>query len=583
MSKRIDLKGQTHGDFFIKEYIGDKQYLLVCNICGETKTMYATNIRHGFGKECSTKKIAIDFKKGQVIGEWTIIEYVGHKRYKCRCSCGKEKEVLKVNLVNGSSRSCGHSKNHYGDLTRQQFGEWTVLEKHGYKWKCQCSCGKIGYNMARDMISGRSTSCGHNYNAFESISGLAFGNWKVGEYIGNQYYVCQCSCGTIKNIRKADLLSGATTSCGCSKAIKIRNTLHERFGEIGTNKVSNPRSDEQIQAVESKENLESFIDSLGYKPSSIELSRELGLGLARTLAVVHNYGLDDKIIINANISQEEKDLYNYIKSIYDGVVEQSNREVLHGHKLDIYIPEKKIAIEFNGNYWHSDIYKDKKYHQSKTLECAKQGIRLIHIFEYEWNHNEEKIKQYLSNILLDKKVIYARETEIREIDKNESSDFFNEYHIQKSQGAEVHVGLYSDNELISAMTFGKPRFNNNYQYELIRYASKCGVTVVGGAERLFKYFVSNYKPDSIITYTDISKFTGNIYLKLSFKFNNIAEPNYVWISYDGNTILSRYQTQKHKLIELGLGTEEQTEAEIMESYNYYRVFDCGNIVLTYNN
>ena len=47
-------------------------------------------------------------------------------------------------------------------------------------------------------------------------------------------------------------------------------------------------------------------------------------------------------------------------------------------------------------------------------------------------------------------------------------------------------------------------------------------------------------------------------------------------------VLSKYQIQKHKLIELNLGTEDQTETEIMESNDYYKVYDCGNLVLEYN-
>lgn len=581
MSNRVDLTGTLHGDFFIKEYLGKKQYLLVCTLCGETKTMYTANIKKGFGKNCSYKKVEIDLV-GQQIGEWTVLEYLGKKKYKCRCSCGTIKDVLKVNLINGTSTSCGHLKQSYGDLTGKRIGEWTVLEKSGYKWKCQCSCGKIGYNMARDMISGRSKSCGHGYNTFESISGKQFGEWTVGNYIGNQYYECKCSCGNVRNIRKADLLSGATTSCGCLKSVKIKEKLYEKYGDISPNRSRNPRNFDQIQAVLCRENLESFINKLGYKPSSMELSRELGLKLHRTLTLVHKYELDDKITLNSHVSQAEKDIYNYIKSIYKGEIEQSNRKVISPQELDIYIPEKKIAIEFNGNYWHSDIYKDKNYHQQKTFDCAKAGIRLIHIFEYEWNKNEERIKQYLRNMILDKNVIYARETEIKEINKIESSEFFEKYHIQGNQGAEIYIGLLHNNEIISVMTFGKPRFNNKYQYELIRYATKHGITIVGGAERLFKYFINNYKPNNILTYTDISKFTGNIYTKLGFKVINISDPNYVWVSFDENNVLSRYQTQKHKLIELNLGTEDQTETEIMESNDYYKVYDCGNLVLEYN-
>ena len=95
------------------------------------------------------------------------------------------------------------------------------------------------------------------------------------------------------------------------------------------------------------------------------------------------------------------------------------------------------------------------------------------------------------------------------------------------------------------MTFGKPRFNKNYEYELIRYASKSGYHVLGGAGKLLKYFERNYKPKSIITYADRSYSQGNMYKQLGFNLLNISEPNFIWVIDD--LILSRYQCTKNAL------------------------------------
>ena len=70
------------------------------------------------------------------------------------------------------------------------------------------------------------------------------------------------------------------------------------------------------------------------------------------------------------------------------------------------------------------------------------------------------------------------------------------------------------------MTFGKPRYNKNYEYELIRYCSS--KKVVGGAEKLFNYFIKTYNPKSIISYCDWSKFNGNVYSKLGFKYKSYS-------------------------------------------------------------
>lgn len=108
-----------------------------------------------------------------------------------------------------------------------------------------------------------------------------------------------------------------------------------------------------------------------------------------------------------NISNEEKKLVDYIKSIYNGEIIENDRNILNGQELDIYLPQLKIAFEFNGLYWHSDLYKDKNYHLNKTVKCEKQGIQLIHIFENEWINNKNKIEKYINDIISNNISIYS--------------------------------------------------------------------------------------------------------------------------------------------------------------------------------
>lgn len=579
------LENRVFGDFTITKYLGDKKYEAVCNVCGETKELYSGNIKKLIGVTCSIKKVNVDLTN-QYIGEWYVQQYIGNKKYRCICSCGNIKDVLKVNLLNGSSKSCGHDRNTYGDLTGMTFGEWKVIEKTGYRWKCQCSCGKIGYISSTDLMQGKTKSCGHGYNQFTDITGRKFGYWTVLNYAGNQMYICECKCKTQKKIKKADLLKGATKSCGCAKAEQIKETLYNRYGEIGPNKVSNPRSQKQIEAISSKENLRNFIESMGYKPLPSQLAKELGIQLHRTLTIVHNYDLDSLVNISSKESFKEDELYKFISSIYTGVIERRNREIIAPQELDIYLPELKIAIEFNGVYWHSSLIKEAKYHQKKTLDCARKGIRLIHIFEHEWDNNRNNIKTFLMGVINDKEhILYARNTSVKKLidkeDIEQAREFCNTWHIQGWTNASIIFGCYNNNELVSIMSFSKPRFDNICEYEIIRYCVKGNVTVVGGAQKLFKAFTEEYKPNSVVTYSDISKFTGNIYLKLGFVVDKITEPNYVWVSSDISNVLSRYQTQKQKLLDMGLGSVEETEDEIMYNTGYFKVYDSGNIKLLY--
>lgn len=278
--------------------------------------------------------------------------------------------------------------------------------------------------------------------------------------------------------------------------------------------------------------------------------------------------------INLQSSKEEKELYNLLQSWGEHPVKYKTPKL----ELDIYLPDKQIAIEFNGNYWHSTrIGRGMNYHLNKTIKASLRGIRVYHIFEYEWMNRKTQIINQIRNMLgHNQETIYARKCVIKEVLSDNSSDFQNANHIQGSANASVHVGLYSKDELVALMTFGKSRFNKKIEWELVRFCSKAGTNVVGGASRLFKYFVKTYKPSGIISYSDIAKTTGNLYTTLGFSCIDTAEPNYVWVYHD--TVLSRYQCQKHRLIAQGFGHLGKTEKEIMENRNFAQVYDCGSRV-----
>ena len=283
---------------------------------------------------------------------------------------------------------------------------------------------------------------------------------------------------------------------------------------------------------------------------------------------------------NINNSNSEQEVLNFIKSVYHGDVIENDRQILKGKELDIYLPEKKIAIEYDGLFWHNDKSgKDEKYHLIKTEECEKQGIQLIHIFEDEWIYKKEIVKGRIKSILgLDRTRIYARKCKVKKIDNRTCNEFLQENHLQGEDRSSIRYGLYYENKLVSVMTFGKPRFNKNYDYELIRFCSKIGFQIIGGASKLLEYFKRQYK-GSIISYADRRYSMGKLYKKLGFEMISISKPNYWWTK---NQIkFSRYQCQKSKLKNI-LGNNfnpELSEDENMRLNGYDKIYDCGNIVI----
>lgn len=549
---------------------------------------------------------------GEKIGEWEVVDQCkdNPQKYIVRCRCGTIAEKYLSNLRRGYSPNCGgpaHKERKTGrkpntpavNTVGQKFNHWTVLEELGkgkVRVQCDCEAKTEGIRYKKAIISGESKSCGCAATPYKTdLIGKTFGHWKVIGSAGNGMCLCECSCEnhTQSKVSRANLLNGNSTSCGCEQANKMKQTMLDRYGEIAARRLDEPREKWKIELLHDAKEFRKFIlkftEEFGKKPTINDLCSFLDIQRATMLVRVHEHKLEDIVDLMPMQSQYEDEIVEIIKSINNNIeIIRSDRHLLDGFEIDIYLPTKKIAIEFNDTYWHSSIHKDKDYHQNKTIKAFSKCIHLIHIFEYEWKDPDKKrlIIQYLKDLLdNNKQICYARNCTVKEIDNITERDFEENYHLQGYAPSKLALGLYSNNELISVMSFGTPRFDKNYDWELIRYCVKSGYAVTGGKEKLFKYFVSNNKNISILTYVDISKFTGMSYFNLGFtKTENWkTQPGYVWVNPDNNKVLSRYRTQKSKLVDAGLGKNEETEDEIMTGMGYYKVYDSGNLKLKYIN
>ena len=286
-------------------------------------------------------------------------------------------------------------------------------------------------------------------------------------------------------------------------------------------------------------------------------------------------------------SDFENEIYAFIKSIYAGEVAKRDKTVISPKEIDIFIPDLKIGIECDGVFFHSDYYKEKPtYHMEKTEECAKKGIRLVHIFEDEWVFSKDIVIDRLSTILKKPSTqrLYARKCEIRMIKYENVDLFLRKNHIQGPFKTSINIGLYSDNELVSVMTFSKARFTKKYDYELIRYCSKIGYSVVGGASRMFKHFIKTYNPKTVISYADKRWSNGDLYRKIGFTEIGSSKPDYYYIKPPEIRRMSRVKFQKHKLKNILQSYDgSATEYRNMRNNGYYRIYDCGNLIFVYTN
>ena len=281
--------------------------------------------------------------------------------------------------------------------------------------------------------------------------------------------------------------------------------------------------------------------------------------------------------ITTSTSKMEKSILEYIRSNYGGDILENYRYC--NKEIDIYLPKLNIGFEYNGIYWHSEMNKSKDYHSEKTNFFYSKGIQIIHIWEDDWVYRKDIVKSIILNKIGISDRIFARKCEIREISDNSLiRNFLNENHIQGFVGSKIKIGLFINNELISLMTFSGLRKSLGSKsevgsYEMIRFCNKLNTSVVGGASKIFKYFIDIYCPKFVVSYSDTSRGFGNLYKKLGFDFINDTPINYYWCK--NGIRYHRFNFRKDKLVKEGFDSN-QTEIEIMHSRDYYRVFDCGS-------
>jgi very-short-patch-repair endonuclease len=284
-------------------------------------------------------------------------------------------------------------------------------------------------------------------------------------------------------------------------------------------------------------------------------------------------------------SKYEHKLIDWLKEI-NIKFDEKRRDLISPLELDLYLPEYNIAFEINGLYWHSELQKDKDYHLNKTKMCLENNIHLIHLWQDQVELKFDIIKSRILNLLnKNNNRIFARKCSIKIInDGNIIRSFLTDNHLQGSINSNINIGLYYNDELVSLMTFGKRRIalgsKNSEGFELLRFCNKNNINVVGGASRLFKFFIDNWKPKQIVSYAnmDWSLEGDNLYDKLGFNFVGYTTPNYWWT--DGIQRHYRFNFRKDKLIKEGYDPTK-TENEIMHDRGYYKIWDTGNLKFKY--
>lgn len=280
-------------------------------------------------------------------------------------------------------------------------------------------------------------------------------------------------------------------------------------------------------------------------------------------------------------SKEEQEIVDFISQYYEC---KKDRTILEGKELDIFIPSKNIAIEYNGNKWHTEWFGKKTmyYHLNKTRLCNMKGIKLLQIFEDEYiNHKDivlNKIKHIL-NINESLPKIMGRKCIICKIDNKTAKEFLSDYHIQGFAKSTIYLGAIFEDKLIGVMTF-KQETKGSDKWELTRFASDYHYVCQGVGGKLFKYFINHYNPSEVKSFAD-RRWTldeyENLYTKLGFELVNILKPDYRYYNekVDKYNRFHKFGFRKQILNkDYGLPLT-MSEVEMVKELGYDRVWDCG--------
>jgi len=310
--------------------------------------------------------------------------------------------------------------------------------------------------------------------------------------------------------------------------------------------------------------------------SCSQIAKEQNIALKSIIRRAVSLGLFKK---DNQKSSLETHISNFVSSLTTTIT--NTRSVISPYELDIFCEEPSLAIEIDGLYWHShDKLNDKNYHLKKTDMCSAKGIHLLHIFENEWLDSiKQKIwKSIIANKLGRSTRLYARNCEVKSVSNSDKRLFLENNHLQGDCPSRTNIGLYHDNVLVSLMTFGKSRFNKEYDWELLRFCNLTNYSIVGGASRLLKAFKRSHH-GKIISYADKRRSDGNLYKQLGFTHTHDSSPNFWYFKSNQMKLESRIKFQKHKQNNVLENFDSALTAdENMKMNGYRKIYDCGNQV-----
>ena len=529
-------------------------------------------------------------RKRELVGKrfgFLVVEDVVNRKAVCLCDCGNRKEVSIYHLLDGHSVSCGcyHRSKEKGKRHSQWFKD-NPDKKEEWRLKIKESCNKEEY--LKDLSDRMKSYYKEHPEALEKRSVIAK-EWcknnpdkvKRQGLIVKEWY--KNNPDKVKN-------KARNFSLWCKEhpdKVKLKAKNHSvwyrknkvRFQLIAQNhkefyknvRVSNITESGKLllKDILNEQDYNKFcLGELTTHDKVVIRCRKCGRNIKCLFSNIFILDRNElkrelpRCRVCRHASSYEDMLEEYISSFYSGECIRNSRNFTPSYELDLYYPSKRIAIEVNGYYWHSSLYKDKKDHYLKYKYCLDRGIRLISIYEHDLLQNKDKLLSFLKDQFDCCSYIPAHKCVCRLIQPDEGEIFYNSYNIEYINNpiikySDIYYGLFYNNELVSVMSFVKKSFCT---FEIKQCATKFGLFIYGGFSKLFRCFLLNYDPSKVVSYSNNDYFLGTLFYTLGFSVVSYREE-----------ILNKQVLYKIK----GKTNVEVLEEPPNEYSNRYEIYRCG--------
>lgn len=499
-----------------------RQHTFPCPICGKPVAYINNNKNRCCSKQCTQKK-----------REQTNLKKFG-------CAHAAENEDIKNKIIKTNQQKYGHNS---GFCTEQ------VQEK--YKSTCIRKYGVSNPQKCEDIRNKTQQTCMEKYGV-----------------------PCVLQADSVREkAKRTCLLKYGEEIATKSQYVKDKTRKHlmEKYGVVSTAK---------LESVKQKAKQTRMLHYGTLNPWKVpEIRNKV------TSTMIARYGVpwyvmtDECKRVNGRvISSVNKKFAQFLQ---ENSIEYSMEFALENKSYDFKVGNTLIEINPTASHnsyinffsntliSHYDIYT----HRNKTDIAMNHGYRCIHVFD--WNDWNDMLDLFTAS----SDVLYARDCKVVELIVDNICAHQQANHIQGScTGQKICIGLIYKDSIVMSMSFGKPRYNTHYDWELLRLCTSKNTRVVGGTSKLYSYAVNKYGLHNVISYCDISKFSGTVYSKLGFTLNTRTAPSKIWSKknmYITDNLLRQKGFDNLFNTSYGKGTSNE---ELMIQNKWLPVYDCGQLV-----